>query len=146
VLKAHPALRFDAVHLASLEWDVKKVADFLEHFPNSNVDLAARLVHLEYQAAADPQKVRQFLMRYQDRILYGSDDAYGPEDTDPKAVTDVHAGWVADWRFLATSGVLRSPDFAQTFAGMHLPREVVDKIYRRNAVSMFKGAWAFPPP
>jgi predicted TIM-barrel fold metal-dependent hydrolase len=142
VLKAHPALRFDAVHLASLEWDVKKVADFLEHFPNANVDLAARLVHLEYQAAADPQKVRQFLMRYQDRILYGSDDAYGPDDTDPAAVTDVHAGWVADWRFLATSDVLRSPDFAQTFAGMHLPREVVDKIYRRNAVSMFKGAWA----
>jgi hypothetical protein len=42
---------------------------------------------------------------------------------------------------LATSD-LRSPDFAQSFAGMHLPREVIDKIYRRNAESMFKGAWA----
>jgi predicted TIM-barrel fold metal-dependent hydrolase len=141
LLQAHPALRFDAVHLASLEWDVDKVADFLDRFPNANVDLAARLVHLEYQAAANPGKVRQFLIRYQNRILYGSDEAYGPDDADPKAVAAVHVGWVADWRFLATSAELHSPDFAQSFVGMHLPRGVVDKIYRRNAESMFKGAW-----
>jgi predicted TIM-barrel fold metal-dependent hydrolase len=145
LLKSHPALRFDAVHLASLEWDVDKVADFLDRFPNANVDMAARLVHLEYQATTHPDKVRRFLIRYQDRILYGSDDAYGPEDTDPKAVAEVHAGWLADWRFLATSDALHSPDFTQSFAGMHLPRDVIDKIYRRNAESMFKGAWAFPP-
>jgi predicted TIM-barrel fold metal-dependent hydrolase len=146
LLTAHPALRFDAVHLASLEWDVDKVADFLDRFPNATVDLAARLVHLEYQAATHPAKVRQFLIRYQDRILYGSDDAYGPDDSDRKAVAEVHAGWVADWRFLATSDVLRSPDFAQSFAGMHLARDVIDKIYRRNAESMFEGAWAAPQP
>ena len=144
LLKAHPALRFDAVHLASLEWDVDKVADFLDRYPNANVDLAARLVHLEYQAATHPAKVRQFLIRYQDRILYGSDDAYGPEDSDPKAVAEVHAGWVADWQFLATSDLQHSPDFAPSFRGMHLPRDVIDKIYRRNAESMFKGAWVLP--
>jgi hypothetical protein len=144
LLKSHPALHFDAVHLASLEWDVGKVADFLDRFPNADVDLAARLVHLEYQAAADPGKVRRFLIRYQDRILYGSDEAYGPDDTDPKAAAEVHAAWVADWQFLATSAVLHSADFAQSFVGLHLPRAVIDKIYRRNAESMFKGAWAFP--
>jgi len=60
---------------------------------------------------------------------------------DPKAVAEVHADWAADWRFLATSDVLHSPDFVQSFAGMHLPREVIDKIYRHNAEAMFKGAW-----
>ena len=146
MLKAHPALRFDAVHLASLEWDVDKVADFLDRFPNANVDMAARLVHLEHQAAAHPAKVRRFLIRYQDRILYGSDDAYGPDDSDPKAAAEVHDGWAADWRFLATSDVQHSPDFARSYVGMHLPREVIDKIYRRNAESMFKGAWVFRSP
>jgi len=144
MMKAHPALRVDAVHLASLEWDVDKVADFLDRFPTAHVDLAARLVHLEYQATSHPAKVRQFLIRYQDRILYGSDDAYGPKDADPKAAAEVHADWVADWQFLATSAVAHSPDFAKTFEGMHLPREVIDKIYRRNAESVFKGAWAIP--
>jgi hypothetical protein len=146
LLLAHPALRFDAVHLASLEWDVDKVAGFLDRFPNANVDLAARLVHLEYQAATHPDKVRRFLIRYQERILYGSDDAYGPSDADPKAVAEVHADWLADWRFLATSDMLHSSDFAQSFNGMHLPREAIDKIYRRNAESMFKGAWASKVP
>jgi predicted TIM-barrel fold metal-dependent hydrolase len=143
MLAAHPALRFDSVHLASLEWDVDKVAQFLDRFPGANVDMAARLVHLEYQASKDPGKVRRFLIRYQDRVLYGSDDAYGPGDDDPRAVAEVHAGWVADWRFLATAGRMHSPDFAAAFNGLRLPREVIEKIYRGNAQMMFPDAWRF---
>jgi predicted TIM-barrel fold metal-dependent hydrolase len=145
MLSHHPALHFDAVHLASLEWDVDKVSDFLDRFPNADVDLAARLVHLEFQAAKNRGKVQEFLIRYQDRILYGSDDNYGPGDSDSRALADVHSGWVEDWRFLVTSDRLHSPDFAQSFQGLHLPREVVDKIYRRNAQSMFTAAWSSPP-
>jgi predicted TIM-barrel fold metal-dependent hydrolase len=145
MLNAHPALRFDAVHLASLEWDVDKVAIFLDRFPNANVDLAARLAHLEFQATKSRRKVRQFLIRYQDRILYGSDDSYGPGDLDAHAIADVHSGWVEDWRFLATSDRLYSSEFAQSFQGLHLPREVIDRIYRRNAQAMFTGAWISAP-
>jgi hypothetical protein len=141
MLKAHPALRFDSLHLASLEWDVDKVATFLDHFPQARVDVAARLVHLEYQATTNPDKVRRFLIRYQDRILYGSDDAYGPVDSDPAAVKDVHDGWLQDWQFLVTSDLMHSEDFEASFHGLQLPREVVDKIYRRNAEVLFPKAW-----
>jgi predicted TIM-barrel fold metal-dependent hydrolase len=144
MLMAHPDLRFDAVHLASLEWDVDKIAEFLDRFPNANVDMAARLVHLEYQAASHPDKVREFLIRYQSRILYGSDDAYGPGDSDPRAVEEIHADWLADWQFLATADRMHSADFKAEFRGVHLPREVVEKIYWRNAQSMFAGAWNSP--
>jgi predicted TIM-barrel fold metal-dependent hydrolase len=142
MLKAHPGLQFDSVHLASLEWDVDRVAAFLEEFPHAYVDVAARMVHLEHQAAGNRLKVRSFLIRYQDRILYGSDDAYGPADSDPKAVAEVHTGWVEDFRFLATGQPMHSPDFPQGFRGLALPRAVVDKIYRRNAEALFPGAWA----
>jgi predicted TIM-barrel fold metal-dependent hydrolase len=141
MLEAHPNLRFDAVHLASLEWDVDKVAAFLDRFPTARVDLAARLVHLEYQAAKDRGRVRRFLIRYQDRVLYGSDDAYGPADSDPAAVSAIHDGWVEDWRFLATSEHMHSEDFDAPFQGLQLPAAVVDKIYRRNAETLFRGAW-----
>jgi predicted TIM-barrel fold metal-dependent hydrolase len=144
MLTAHPGLRFDAVHLASLEWDVDKVADFLDRFPAAKVDMAARLVHLEYQAASHPQKVRDFLIRYQDRVLYGSDDAYGPGDSDPKAVAEIHADWLADWRFLATADRMHSVDFSSEYRGLRLPRAVIDKIYRRNAQAMFGDAWPVP--
>jgi predicted TIM-barrel fold metal-dependent hydrolase len=141
MLRAHPALSVDAVHLASLEWDVDRVAAFLDRFPQAHVDVAARMVHLEYQAVKQPEKVRRFLIRYQDRVLYGSDEAYGPDDSDPAAVAAVHAGWLADWRFLATSEVMHSEDFEGAFHGLHLPRPVIDKIYRGNAQAVFPKAW-----
>jgi predicted TIM-barrel fold metal-dependent hydrolase len=141
MLRAHPGLVFDSVHLASLEWDVDKVADFLDRFPTARVDVAARMVHLEYQATTQREKVRRFLIRYQDRVLYGSDDAYGPDDSDPAAVAAVHMDWLADWRFLATSDVMHSGDFDAPFRGLHLPRAVIDKIYRGNAQVLFPHGW-----
>jgi predicted TIM-barrel fold metal-dependent hydrolase len=146
MLKAHPDLRFDSVHLASLEWDVDRVAAFLEEFPQAYVDVAARMVHLERQAAADRPKVRNFLIRYQDRVLYGSDDSYGPADSDPQAVAEIHAGWIEDWRFMATGQAMHSADFAQPFHGLNLPRAVIDKIYRRNAEAVFPHAWTIAQP
>lgn len=141
MLAAHPTLRFDALHLASLEWDVGRVAAFLDRFPNASVDIAARIAHLEYQAARHPAKVRRFLIRYQNRILYGTDDAYGPADDDPHAVAQIAADWHQDWRFLVTDDVMHSSEFARPFRGMHLPKAVVDKIYRGNAVALFPKAW-----
>jgi predicted TIM-barrel fold metal-dependent hydrolase len=141
LLSAHPALRFDAVHLASLEWDVDRVAAFLDRFPNASVDLAARMVHLQYQAAANPDKVRAFLLRYQDRVLYGSDDAYGPGDSDAAALKEVHSGWLEDWRFLVTADVMHSKEFTGSFRGLRLPREAIDKLYRRNAQALFATGW-----
>jgi hypothetical protein len=144
MLGAHPGLRFDAVHLASLEWDVDRVADFLDRFPNADVDVAARLVHLEYQSASDRQKVRRFLIRYQDRILYGSDAAYGPQEADESEIAALHADWLQDWRFLVTSDRMHSDDFDAPFRGLRLPPTVVDKIYRRNAERLFANAWNAP--
>ncbi|MBV9913095.1 MAG: amidohydrolase family protein [Sinobacteraceae bacterium] len=142
MLRAHPGLKFDAVHLASLEWDVTRIAAFLDEFPDARVDVAARMSHLEYQAARNPDKVRSFLLRYQDRILYGTDASYGPADDDLQAVQEVHREWLMDWRFLATAEPLRSPEFAAAFKGLHLPAAVLDKIYRRNAQALFPQAWS----
>jgi predicted TIM-barrel fold metal-dependent hydrolase len=141
MLARHPGLLFDAVHLASLEWDVDEVARFLDRFPNARVDIAARLVHLEYQSVKDRAKVRRFLVRYQDRILYGSDDSYGPADTDAAAVREISQDWRRDWRFLVTQDALHSDEFPGAFRGLHLPRSIIDKIYRQNAMALFPKGW-----
>ena len=112
MLQAHPALRFDAVHLASLEWDVDQVAGV----PRSLSECArgrggAHGAPGVSGGAAIRDKVRRFLIRYQDRILYGSDDAYGPGDSDPAAVAAIHNGWLHDWRFLVTAEPMHSEDF-----------------------------------
>jgi predicted TIM-barrel fold metal-dependent hydrolase len=140
MLATHPRLRFDALHLASLEWDVDRIAAFLDRFPQADVDMAARIGQLEYQAETHPDKVRRFFMRYQDRILYGTDNGYGPTE-DPQAVAGIAADWRRDWLFLVTDRELRSPDLDRPFRGLHLPRSVVDKIYRKNAVALYPRAW-----
>jgi predicted TIM-barrel fold metal-dependent hydrolase len=141
VLEQHPALRFDSVHLASLEWDVDEVARFLDRFPGANVDLAARMVHLQHQAVNGREKVRRFLIRYQDRILYGTDIAHARGEADAAVATEAHDAWRDDWRFLNTADPLHSPDFPEVFTGLALPATVIDKIYRTNAQNLFPGAW-----
>jgi hypothetical protein len=136
MLAAHPALHFDSVHLASLEWDVDEVAHFLDHFPNASVDLAARMVHLQYQAARDRNKVRRFLIHYQDRILYGTDIAVAPGEAD-QAAGEARDTWRSDWQFLTSAGRMHSDDFAASFRALALPRPVIDKIYRINAETLF---------
>lgn len=142
MLDKHPGLRFVGVHLASLEWDVDRVADFLQRYPNASVDLAARLVHLQLQASQNRDKVRQFLVTFQDRILYGTDISRGRDQSDAALADEAHDAWLADWRFLTGDSLLHSSDFDAPYRGLALPRSVVDKIYRDNARRLFPRAWA----
>jgi len=141
LLDRHPNLKFVALHLASLEWSVDRIADFLKRYPHASVDLAARLVHLKLQASTNPAKVRQFFVEHQDRILYATDLTRSLDQQDPAFATEAHTVWLDDWRFLTGDEPLRSAEFAAPFRGLALPREVVDKIYSRNAQRMFPGAW-----
>ena len=46
-----------------------------------------------------------------------------------------------DWRFLVTADVMHSEEFTAAFRGLRLPREAIDKIYRRNAQALFVKGW-----
>jgi len=140
-LERTPGLAFVGLHLASLEADVDELARFLDRFPGVTVDLAARTVHLQRQSVADRDKVRAFVLRYQDRLLYGTDVAHVAPQSDAAFAAEADAAWRADWRWLVTDDVLRSPEFPGAFRGLALPREVVDKIVRLNASKRFPGAW-----
>jgi predicted TIM-barrel fold metal-dependent hydrolase len=141
VLERHPGLRFIGVHLASLEWNVDRIGAFLRRYPNASVDLAARLPHLQLQASADPAKVRRFFVEFQDRILYGSDSSRGAGVTDADFASEMHVAWLADWQFLCGGNELHSSEFEAPFRGLALPRPVIDKIYRNNALRLFPAAW-----
>jgi predicted TIM-barrel fold metal-dependent hydrolase len=58
------------VHLGSTEKDLGAMARHFDQFPNVAVDTASRV---EYLMAAPQEKVRDFLIKYQDRVLYGTD-------------------------------------------------------------------------
>jgi len=134
------------VHLASLEWDVDRIAEFLTRHPQASVDLAARLVHLQLQSVADRDKVRKFFLAFQDRILYGSDLAGGHNRDDAALAVEAHEAWLADWQFLTGDTFLHSADFEGRYQGLALPRTVIDRIYRDNARRLLPGAWSPTTP
>src|SRR4051812_14616651 len=73
MLEKHPNLKFIGAHLGSLEWSTEELGKRLDKFPNMAVDMAARLPHLQYQSATDWQKVHDFFIKYQDRLIYATD-------------------------------------------------------------------------
>lgn len=134
---AHPRLRFVGAHLASLEYDVDRIAAFLDRFPNATVDMAARMSQVQYQSVRDREKVRNFFIRYQDRVLYGTDLTYAPDAKPAEFRREAHTVWRSDWRYLATGETQRVDMIGADVPGLALPRAVVDKIYYANAVRVF---------
>lgn len=134
---AHPKLRFVGAHLASLEYDVDRIAAFLDRFPNATVDMAARMSQVQYQSVRDREKVRNFFIHYQDRVMYGTDLTYGPDADPAEFRREAHTVWSSDWRYLATGESQRVDMIHAEVPGLALPRAVVDKIYYANAVRVF---------
>jgi predicted TIM-barrel fold metal-dependent hydrolase len=141
MLRKHPNLRFMGAHLGSLEWSVDELAKHFDMFPNMSVDMAARMCHIEKQAQADRQKVVDFFIKYQDRIIYGTDEGdYEGADADPvKLQEKVLAVWKRDWKFLTTDETMTSWEVDGNFKGLKLPKEVIEKIYHKNATKWFSG-------
>lgn len=141
MLRKHPNLRFVGAHLGSLEWSVDELAKRLDEFPNMAVDMAARICHLQYQASKNWQKVHDFIIKYQDRLLYATDMVTDTTAKETELKAHVHSTWLNDWKFFTTDSTMTVNDFDGSFKCLHLPREVVDKIYHKNAEKWFPRAF-----
>jgi predicted TIM-barrel fold metal-dependent hydrolase len=137
LLEKHPKLRFIGAHLGSMEWDVDEIAKRLDKFPNMSVEPAERFGQLQYQSIQNWQKVHDFFIKYQDRIMYGTDvednTTLNPEDLKKHA----HELWLRDWRYLTSGDSLQSPFVNKKFKGLQLPKTVVDKIYYHNPMNWY---------
>lgn len=149
----HPQLHFVGAHMASLEWSVDRLAKFLDAYPNASIDLAARMTQVQYQSRTHYSKVRRFFIRYQDRILYGSDLTAEPPDATERAQnpptngafsTEADAFWRSDWIYLATSHRQQIEAIKANVKGLALPRSVIDKVYYANARRVL-GLTSSPP-
>ena len=137
MLEKHPNLHFIGAHLGSLEWDTDELAKRLDRFPNMAVDMAARISNLQYLAMKDWQKVYDFFIKYQDRLIYGTDRIVDGTKSAAEVEDFVHTAWLKDWQFFCTNDKMNSNSFEGDFKGLNLPKEVIDKIYRKNAEKWF---------
>lgn len=134
ILEKHPGLRMIGAHLGSLEWDVDELARRLDRYPNLAVDMAARVCHLQVQ---EPKKVRNFIIKYQDRLMYATDFGIR-EDSDPEQLTtELKQEWRDDWNYFTTGNQMTSPNVRNSFQGLGLDRKIVENIYYKNALRWF---------
>ncbi|WP_225976419.1 amidohydrolase family protein [Mucilaginibacter ginsenosidivorax] len=146
MLDKNPKLQFIGAHLGALEWSVAELGKTLDKYPNMAVDMAERVSHLQYQAKTNWQGVHDFFIKYQDRILYGTDMRHDAMDivnehiTTPEGLRKhAHEVWLRHWRFFTTNQKMRVPKVEGEFYGLKLPRTVVDKIYYKNAQKWIPG-------
>lgn len=124
VLTRHPKTTFISAHVASNAEDLAAVGQWLDTYPNLYLDIASRIAELGRQ----PFTARRFFLKYQDRILFGTDGPW-PEERERLY-----------WRFLETedeyfpySEKPFPPQGLWNIYGLSLPDEVLRKIYSENA-------------
>jgi predicted TIM-barrel fold metal-dependent hydrolase len=141
VVARHPETTFVCVHMANNAEDLDWVAAQLDAHPNMMADVAARVPEF---GRHDPDRVRAFFVKYADRILFATDfqvyermilgsGGSGPPPTEDDAV----AFYRTHWRFFETT----DRDFPHmtpiqgewTISGIHLPADVLQKVYFGNA-------------
>jgi len=141
ILERHPKLTAIGAHLGSLEHDTDEIAKRFDRYPNFYVDCAARTTDLTRQPA---DKVRAFLIRYQDRVLYGLDQTRAP-DASRKDSAEERAAFAKeledqyrrDFRYYAGEGEMEFR--GKTVRCLALPREVVEKLFHGNAERIIPG-------
>ncbi len=126
----HPKTTFIAAHLGNDGEDLSETAALLEAYPNVVVEIASRISELGRQ----PYSARDFLIQYSDRVLFGTDGPW------PEQRLQYY------WRFLETrdeyfpySEKAFPPQGLWRIYGVHLPKNVLRKLYSENAARVIPG-------
>jgi predicted TIM-barrel fold metal-dependent hydrolase len=129
VFARHPETTFICAHMANDGEDLAALGQWLDANPNMYVDIDARISELGRQ----PYSARRFFLKYQDRVLFGT-------DTTPR-----YEAYQIYYRFLETDDEYFDPaagHHRQGFwmiYGVFLPPDVLEKLYRTNAQRLLFG-------
>jgi len=147
VIERHPGTVFIGAHLGNYPEKLTYVDDCLDRYPNLYVDTSARIGEIGRHPGGE---VREFFVKHQDRILFGTDWVLGwGEFVEGDAATTGLKGnfeerYAAHWRFFETNDRdIEYPEFPSqgrwTVNAIGLPDDVLKKIYRENAQRLIPG-------
>ncbi len=139
----HPKTTFISVHFGNCAEDPDRVARMLRKHPNLVIDTSARIPEM---GRHDSEKMRGFFVEFQDRILFGSDLGVGPPGSAlflgssgdrPPTAEERELFFGATRRYFETSDrAFAHPTPIQgrwKIDGVKLPRDVLEKVYWKNA-------------
>ncbi len=126
MFRKHPKTRFIAAHLGWLGNDLGRLGKLLDELPNVSTEVGAVL----YDLGRQPRAAHDFLVKYQDRVLFGK-DAFEPSE------------YPYYWRVFETNDeyfdYYRNYHAFWKLYGLGLPDEVLKKLYYANAERLTPG-------
>jgi predicted TIM-barrel fold metal-dependent hydrolase len=147
ILKKHPKTTFIAPHFGSMEFDLKLLGETLEKYPNLYVDCSARTRII---GRLNPMAVRDFITKYQDRILFGTDGGA------PFNIRPIDEELLEVWKVRQARFYSRHLEYYETaridivepygwgkewlrIPGVKLPPAVLEKFYHANVERLIPG-------
>ncbi len=126
IFRKHPGTTFISAHLGWMGNDLARLGELLDELPNVTTEIGAVLAELGRQ----PRFARDWLTRYQDRVMFGK-DSWAP------------AEYHVYFRALETADdyfdyYRRRHAFWKIY-GLDLPDEVLRKLYYGNALRVLAG-------
>ena len=142
VLAKNPTLKVILAHFFFMSAQQSRLADLLDQYPNVYVDLTPG-IEMFHNFSANIQETCDFFMKYQDRILFGTDIGAKALLVDPEQGIEFgesHERVFVIRNFLENEGEFYlNPengflfgDPKIPFKGLDLPQDVLEKIYYRN--------------
>jgi predicted TIM-barrel fold metal-dependent hydrolase len=124
-VKRHPRTTFIACHFANLDYDLARLGQLFDRYPNLYADISARYA----ETAVIPRFTAQFYEKYQDRLLYGTDMEFG-EDMYHTTFRILES---LDEHFYASMF-----EYHWSYSGLGLSDSILKKVYRTNALKVLK--------
>ena len=126
VFRKHPETKFINAHLGWFGNDLQRLGKLFDEMPNVYTELGAVLAELGRQ----PKAAREFMIKYQDRIMFGK-DTYKKEE------------YYTYFRVLETGDeyfdYYRKRHAHWKMYGLELPDSVLKKVYYENALHVIPG-------
>jgi uncharacterized protein len=122
----HPRTTFINAHLGWFGNDLAQLGSLLDRYPNVQTEIAAVI----YELGRQPRFARQWLIRYQDRVMFGK-DSWAPSE------------YPTYFRVLETADeyfdYFRKYHAFWKLYGLGLPDDVLEKLYYKNALRVIPG-------
>ncbi len=140
VLDRHPKMTVVMAHMMNYNMTDEQFDSLryvMQTYPNVHLDLAARIGWLRY---LDREKIRQFIIRYQDRILFGTDVSASALGEQPgvTAMRYRRCFAILETDHAVPAGFYPPPVKGKEAAkGLALPIDVLESIYYRNAARLY---------
>lgn len=125
-VRENPKTIFIACHLLNACSNLQVLGDMLDKYPNLYADIAARYGEI----APVPRYAAAFITKYQDRLVYGTDNS--PEEH--MYLTTFRILETADEHFYEQDTF----NYHWALYGLNLPKEVLEKLYHKNAEKIMK--------